>query len=125
MCKKAVLGAAFLVFAVLAFAGSGGAKAEKQGIVYYGSFAGYHHPVKPVEELSREDAASRNAYCIGFFDEAGKLYRFEKYLRAELFFRYDYVYGDDGRLTELRIINSDGKESVHRFDDSGKSLRKN
>ena len=92
-------------------------------IVYYASFAGYSLPLKPVEELSQEEAMSRNTHCVGFYDGSGKLYRFEKYLNGQLFFRHDYKYHDNGNIRENRGIDADGITRINRYDVKGQRLR--
>ena len=91
---------------------------------YYASFAGYGIPLKPVEEISEEEAFSRNTYCIGYYDSTNNnLIRFEKYLNGELFFRFEYEYYNNGNIKTSRSINPDGKEQFHLFDENGNRIQ--
>ena len=108
----------------------GGCKAEmneetinKNSIIYYGNFAGYHIPPKPIEIISKEEAFSRNTYYMGYYDDVGKLYRFEKYLKGELFFQENYEYHDNGNIMKVYGTNPDGEYSSRYFDKKGNLLK--
>ena len=70
----------------------------------------------PVEEISKELALDSSTYCVAFYDESGKIYRFEKHFEGELFFRHDYKYGSHGNIIESKVLNRDGEERVNKFD---------
>jgi hypothetical protein len=91
--------------------------------VYYGSFAGYNIPLKPIEKIDKREALSRNTYCVAFFNNKGQIIRFEKYLSGSLFFQHNYKYHDNGKIKENRIINADGVVKTNSFDRNGKSLK--
>jgi hypothetical protein len=95
---------------------------DKEEMVYYASFAGYSIPLKPVERISKQDALARTTYCVGYYNNRGKLYRLEKFLEGRLFFRHDYKYHDNGNIKESKTINAEGKEVVNYFDSKGKPL---
>lgn len=98
---------------------------NREKIVFYESFAGFNIPLKPIGEISKEEALSRNSYCIGYYNDKGNLYRFEKYLDGNLFFRHDYQYYDNGSIKESKTINAAGEVVTHIFDKSGKGKIKN
>lgn len=91
-------------------------------VVYYGSFAGYGIPLKPVEEISKTEAVSRQTYCMGYYNSSGDLYRFERYVNNGLFFQHDYEYYENGKIKMSKTINIDGKVIIHQFDKRGRPL---
>ena len=90
--------------------------------VYYGSFAGYNIPLRPIEKIDKREALSRNTYCVAFFNNKGQIIRFEKYLSGSLFFQHNYKYHENGKVKENRIINADGVIKTNSFDRNGKPL---
>ncbi len=118
-----VLIAAASALAVLTAYGEGShAEDRAETVTYYGSFAGYDLPMKPIEEISKEEALSRDTYCLAYYDDGGRLIRFEKYLKHQLFFRHNYDYDENGRLKEMRGRNADGVETVWHFDEDGEPI---
>ena len=83
--------------------------------IYYANFSGYSIPLKLVEEISEEDALSKPAYYIGYFQN-NRLVRVEKFFNGDLFFQHDYVYQEDGSIKESKVINPDGEEKINTFD---------
>jgi hypothetical protein len=115
---------AFLLIGAVALGACGEDQNVPGSIVNYAGFAGYDHPLKPVHEISKSDAASRQSFCIGYYDDDGRLARFEKFLDGELFFRFDYTYQENGKILEAKTLNTEGEESVIRFDRAGKQSMK-
>ena len=97
---------------------------KEERIIYYASFTGYSIPIKPQQEISEKDAKSMLSYCIGYYDGSGKLYRFEKYYKGQLFFRHDYLYHENGNIRENKIIDPNGTKKITFFDEKGKPLEK-
>lgn len=91
--------------------------------VYYGSFAGYNIPIKPIEKIDKKEALSRQTYYIAFYNKKGQIIRFEKYFMGSLFFQHKYKYHDNGKIKEDVIINADGATKINSFDMNGKPLK--
>ena len=67
-----VLIAAASALAVLTAYGEGShAEDRAETVTYYGSFAGYDLPMKPIEEISKEEALSRDTYPIAWATNSG------------------------------------------------------
>jgi hypothetical protein len=90
------------------------------GAFYFGSFGGYQLPLRPVEEISREEAESRTTYCIVRFDSSGLVVQIAKYLDGAPFFRHEYKYDESGRLAESRVWNAEGNLTIQYFDADGR-----
>lgn len=93
-----------------------------ENVKYFSTFSGYNIPLRLSGEVSKEVALKKEAYYIGFYDEAHRLFRVEKYLRGELFFRQNYFYREDGSLEECHGVNHEGVEVTNRFDETGQQI---
>ena len=91
--------------------------------VYYGSFAGYDIPLKPIEKIDKKEALDRKTYYIAFFNNKGLIIRFEKYFNGSLFFQHNYKYHDSGKIKENKIIDADGVIKINSFDLNGEPLK--
>lgn len=99
-----------------------GCTEEMKNIKYYSSFSGYNIPLKPVEEISKDKASSANSFCIGYYDDSGELVRLEKWINNQLFFKHEYEYHINGRISVSRVLNSEGVITVQFFNEKGKLL---
>ena len=97
-------------------------KNDVNGKVYFASFSGYSIPLKLVDEITEDEAVSRDSYYVATY-EKGVLLGVEKYFQGSLFFKHEYFYYDDGTLKEKRGINVDGKETINLFDEKGKMIK--
>lgn len=114
---------ASFLFAVGCQAEMSDSKNDLNGKIYYASFAGYSLPLKLVEEITEDEAFSRDAsYCVGTY-EKGVLIRVEKYFGGSLFFKHEYFYYDNGTLKESRTVNDDGMERSVFYDEKGKIIK--
>lgn len=95
---------------------------ENLKISYFGSFAGYNIPLKPIERIDREEALSRRAYYVGYFNKKNQLVKFEKYIDGTLFFRHEYSYYPNGKIRENRGVDADGNDRIDIYDKNGKRI---
>ena len=91
---------------------------------YFGSFAGYNIPLKPIEKIEKKEALSRRTYCIGYYNNKNMIVKFEKYIDAALFFRHEYSYYPNGKIMKNKGIDADGNERIDFFDIKGKRISK-
>lgn len=81
---------------------------------YFGSFAGYSHPVRLIDPVSKDEAQDRDAFYRGLWDESGNLSVVEKWLGGQLEFKYRYTYRDQ-TLVRLEIDRPGEKTQVLKF----------
>ena len=100
-----------------------GNKAMKTGGPhYYSSFKTKSLPEVPLGEITELDAkrnAQKSSYYVAYFDEKGRLTKFEKYLQGKIEWTSEYTYDSNGKLTRGRNIESGGSETQYEFDGSG------
>ena len=92
---RAVL-AMLAVVGVLLLSAPSHAKSPDETTRYF-AWAGIKvHPAKPTDEITREEAQSReasgHAYYIATYDKLGRILSLEKRLRGTSFFRHTYAY---------------------------------
>lgn len=119
--SKCTFIASFLV-AIGCQAEMSNSKSDLSGKVYFASFSGYSIPLKLVNEITEDEATSRETYYVATYEE-GVLLCVEKYFQGYLFFKHEYFYRDNGALKENRIINNDGKKIINLFDEKGKTIK--
>jgi hypothetical protein len=90
------------------FAGAGGAAAII-GPRYYGSFATYHIPFRPIEPLTQAEAKSWEAYYVAYFNTDGKILSFAKYLDGKREFSDEYTYDSMGIPVKRRTTKWGGE----------------
>jgi hypothetical protein len=88
------------------------------GTYYFVSFTGPWVPFQPVDEISRDEAMARGGYVVGIFNDQGQLTVIERYSEGALFFRYQYSYDADGKLSEERGWQGSNPVRTRRFDGS-------
>ena len=89
------------------------------GPYYFESFANYKIPFQPIKELSKDEAKTRDAYYIAYYNEDGKIVSFSKYLNGKMEFDDKYFYGADGRIEKRELLKSSGERAIHYFDKEG------
>lgn len=72
------------------------------GTYFFARFkGGVVGPFQPRDEIPFRRAASRDSYCIGIYDEKGRLVRIERRFRGVQVFRVEYGYDAAGKIYEL------------------------
>lgn len=73
------------------------------GTYYFAGFRGgaVGH-FQPTEEISKEQALTRDIYVIGTYDGQGRLIAMEKYSGGVPDFRVEYGYDEAGKIYEVR-----------------------
>ncbi|WP_395665809.1 DUF6156 family protein [Methylocella sp.] len=86
---------------------------------YFVSYTGSKLPFRLVEPLDRAGLTNRNTFIRAWFDEAGRLLRFEKmvYGAVELVHVYDYDAAGVLRRAEIAMMDEDPVELL--FDETG------
>ncbi len=90
---------------------------------YYSSFKTKSLPEVPtgsITEVEAKQNAHASSYYVAFFNNAGKLVRFEKYLHGKLDWVSEYTYDVDTKILRGRNVSPDGSETEHEFDAAGK-----
>jgi hypothetical protein len=119
--SKCTFIASFL-FAIGGQAEMSDSKNDVNGKAYFASFSGYSIPLKLVDEITEDEAASRDSYYVATY-EKGVLLGVEKYFQGNLFFKHEYFHRDNGVLKESRVINADGEKTINLFDEKGKMTK--
>jgi hypothetical protein len=89
------------------------------GTYYFVSFTGPWVPWRPVDEIPRDEALSRDSYVVGIYNDIGQLAVIERYLGGSLFFRHEYSYDGEGKLREKRSWQAGRPVRTQRFDAPG------
>jgi YD repeat-containing protein len=85
------------------------------GTYYFAMFrGGVLGPFQPQDEVSKEEALTRDIYVIGTYDDQGRLIAIEKWFGGEQEFRYEYSYDAEGRVEE-RGLQEGGQVIIRRF----------
>ena len=92
------------------------------GPYYFESFANYKIPFWPIKKLSEDEAKTRDAYYIAYYDKDGKIVSFTKYLYGKMEFDDKYFYGADGRIERRELSKSTGETAIQYFDKNGKLI---
>jgi len=88
------------------------------GTYYFENFTGHSLPWRPVREISRDEALSRDVYVVGVYNDDGRLVVIERYWGGSLFFRNEYGYDAEGELSEERSWQEGEAARTRRFDRS-------
>jgi hypothetical protein len=109
-----------IVPAIFSIAGGQACAAEYPagGPYYYGSWASYFVPMRPVEPLSLAEAQKRPVYYEAFFDAEGRIVRFAKHSKGRVLFQTSYSYRADKSFEERGC--SGGALVVTVYDKKGK-----
>lgn len=90
---------------------------------YYSSFKTKSLPEIPtgsITEIEAKQNALASSYYVAFFNNAGKLVKFEKYFQGKLDWFSEYTYYPETKLLRGRNVSQDGSETVYQFDAAGK-----
>ena len=90
---------------------------------YYGTWTGYHIPLKPSHPLTYEAAMKRTAYYVGYYDDQGRLVSFTEYVKGEILFSSKYYYRDSDILEREERIDENGETKLYYFDENGKPIK--
>lgn len=82
---------------------------------YFRRWRTYQLPHVPVDEIPRDTAVALGAYVEAYYDTAGRVIRFTKYLNGKADIRVAYFYRRDGTPEVAFTIDPDGQEKVLRF----------
>ena len=83
------------------------------GTAYYESFGGYNLPLRPIREISEEDARRAPTHYKATYDQRGHLVALEKWHNSQLVFRHDYEYAVNGDPIRAKV-SQPGRETVVR-----------
>jgi hypothetical protein len=84
-------------------------KYHSGGPYYYSTFADYHIPFKPIDELTENKAKNRKVYYMAYFDDKGKIVTFTKYFDGKIEFSSSFSYRPDESLEKQENTNMEGK----------------
>jgi hypothetical protein len=73
-------------------------------------------PLKLVNQIEPEALTNRNTYIRAFFDESGRLSRFQKIVYGDVELSHDYQYDVSGQLRRAEILMLDEEPTVLTFD---------
>jgi hypothetical protein len=78
--------------------------------------SGIKLPLKLVNQIEPEALTNRNTYIRAFFDESGRLSRFQKIVYGDVELSHDYQYDVSGQLRRAEILMLDEEPTVLTFD---------
>lgn len=112
-----------IVSGTILLAGCDNGANPKDKTILYGDYKqNFSIPPTPMGEISHEEADARRVYYKGYYDSAGLMIRWEKYLDGKLNSQAEYKYHDNGRLKERRAKNPDGRIIYQQFNRSGRLI---
>lgn len=94
------------------------------GPYYYGDFATYKIPFRPIEELTPSEAKTRDVYYLAYFNDGGEILSFTKYLKGKIEFSDKYIYDQSGILERRELTKSTGEVIIQYFDKQGRIIQK-
>lgn len=96
------------------------------GPYYYKSWANYHLPYRPVDEVSKSGAEELEnqgfSYYIAYFDEEGRIKSFEKRYREKMEFNVTYFY-ENGVLKKEEGLDANGKVKITLYDKNDNRIK--
>jgi antitoxin component YwqK of YwqJK toxin-antitoxin module len=97
---------------------------HRPGVPYYfANWGSTHIPVKPLKELTEEEADSRHGYYVAYFDKHGKLVSFIKYIEGRKDWQEQYDYQPNGKVRRRQMIKVNGEVTTQYFDPHGKPIK--
>ncbi len=90
--------------------------------VFYESFSGYSIPLNLINIIPEEEIHAKKSYYIGSYNELDQLLLVEKIDSSVVSFRHTYFYYTNGELRKRIVLNSDGNEFSHSYDENGNLL---
>jgi Family of unknown function (DUF6156) len=86
---------------------------------FFGSYSGVSLPLNLVNSIAAEALSNRNTFIRGYFDEAGRLRKFEKIVYGEVELTHRYEYHSNGSLRRAEIVMMDEDAVIRCFDEKG------
>lgn len=97
---------------------------NKDKVKYFASWSGYSIPRKPQQQIDSTDLHKYQAYYKAYYDNEGRLAKFEKYLNGQLDWYDEYIYWEDSKKLKSRIVvNSEGERKEFKYTKKGKLIR--
>jgi hypothetical protein len=78
--------------------------------------SGVKLPLKLVNQIEPEALTNRNTYIRAFYDEGGRLSRFQKIVYGDVELSHAYDYDEAGHLRRAEILMLDEEPTVLTFD---------
>ncbi|MBO0750688.1 MAG: hypothetical protein J2P53_01145 [Bradyrhizobiaceae bacterium] len=86
---------------------------------YFTTYSGVDLPFRLVNEIAPEALSNRNTYICGYFDAAGRMTGFEKFVYGGVELTHRYEYHGNGALQRVEILMSDEDAMIKCFDEQG------
>jgi hypothetical protein len=78
--------------------------------------SGVKLPLKLVNQIEPEALTNRNTYIRAFYDQGGRLQRFQKIVYGDVELSHVYAYDEAGQLRRAEILMLDEEPTVLTFD---------
>ncbi len=80
-------------------------------------------PLRPVRQISAEDAKRLSAYGVAYYDKSGRIISYTKFLNGKEYWASKYYYNPQGYLEKEEFLSPE-KEIIYLYYDSSGNLLK-
>lgn len=91
-------------------------------IKYFANFVRKSTPIKPLEELTKEEALSKDVYGIAYYNDVGKISAFKIIINHNINLFEEYEYYNNGKLMRVTLTNSEGQVYITNYDREGRRI---
>ena len=89
---------------------------------FFGTYSGVRLPFNLVNAIPAESLSNRNTFIRGYYDEGGRLRKFEKVVYGEVELAHRYEYHGSGALSRVEIVMLGEDPITRRFDETGAQI---